>query len=528
MSRLASAADNAPFAAYADEQLLSIAAQYAVDKSVRFRDAAFPSTAASVGALPPSMLGRRVEWRRLGERWPGEAAAVHAERARIFANGEPSSGDAQQGEVEDCWLVSALSVAAAGAGGGVRALISAPDAGAAPALSCGGCAVNIYRDGRWRSVLIDDRVPVDAESGEPLFARQREGGGCWVALIEKAYAKLLGSYAALERGHMSEALVDLTGGAVVDLNLGGLMRRAEHSEEAEVRLWERIRRDASCGALLGCVDAVPVEEEVEAVLLGKERQGLRQNHAYSVLGAVEFLERGSGSGGEEGGLRHHRLLRLRDPWGKEKWSGDWSDGSGCWNAALRASRRVEQQDDGNGVFYMAVCDFCALFNRLYTCHPPPPPASASGSESTLSTVTMHERRVESEWSAEAGTAGGCADHTSHWRNPRWRVRLAPGASLSVMLSQQGDLLTRVEDRPTIGISLYGEKFDARRWLVERTGHWNKREVGLRFVADADDEEERSRVGEELLLVPCTHKAGVDASFALILRSEKPFELQRCD
>lgn len=46
------------------------------------------------------------------------------------------------------------------------------------------------------------------------FARSGTNGETWVPLIEKAYAKLRGSYRALNGGESCEAIEDLTGYAI--------------------------------------------------------------------------------------------------------------------------------------------------------------------------------------------------------------------------------------------------------------------------------------------------------------------------
>ena len=44
-----------------------------------------------------------------------------------------------------------------------------------------------------------------------------------------------------------------------------------------------------------------------------ERNGIQEKHAYSIMEARE--------------VDGHRLLKLRNPWGKAEWKGAWSDGS---------------------------------------------------------------------------------------------------------------------------------------------------------------------------------------------------------
>ena len=81
--------------------------------------------------------------------------------------------------------------------------------------------VNLYVDGQIRSITVDDHLPV-SESGNLLFAgfHHTSGDGdwswLWGAFIEKAVAKLFGSYQVLENGHSAEALAMLSGGYIVE------------------------------------------------------------------------------------------------------------------------------------------------------------------------------------------------------------------------------------------------------------------------------------------------------------------------
>jgi len=48
-----------------------------------------------------------------------------------------------------------------------------------------------------------------------------------------------------------------------------------------------------------------------------ENLGLVQEHAYSVLQLEDIMLNGV----------HHRLIKLRNPWGKTEWNGAWGDNS---------------------------------------------------------------------------------------------------------------------------------------------------------------------------------------------------------
>ena len=60
------------------------------------------------------------------------------------------------------------------------------------------------REGAWVDVTVDDLIPCAPRrwwqrSATPCFAKPR-GNAPWVLLVEKAMAKLAGSYAAIKSG----------------------------------------------------------------------------------------------------------------------------------------------------------------------------------------------------------------------------------------------------------------------------------------------------------------------------------------
>jgi calpain-15 len=102
----------------------------------------------------------------------------------------------------DCYLLSALSSMAENPSSVADCFITKQT------NSCGIYLLLLYINGVRTPVIVDDYLP--CINGRLCFARSK-GEELWVCLLEKAWAKLYGTYARIERGDPGFAMSHLTG-----------------------------------------------------------------------------------------------------------------------------------------------------------------------------------------------------------------------------------------------------------------------------------------------------------------------------
>lgn len=176
-----------------------------------------------------------------------------------------SAHDILQGGVGDCWFLSALSVLAERNVQFIKACIVDEEL-----RDDRGIKFRLFFNGYWREVTIDNQLPCKHASSSELVFSKHESRRLWVPFIEKAYAKLHGSYEAISGGYIHEALLDLTGAPCEVIDFGSCNFRSEET-------WERLVSFHSCGFPMGCSTSSTGE-------------GIVGHHAYSILEVKEAEE----------------------------------------------------------------------------------------------------------------------------------------------------------------------------------------------------------------------------------------------
>jgi hypothetical protein len=291
-------------------------------KTKPYQDPDFPAGPASLDPSPSGELhaGADPIWRR---------AAEIAYNPKVIVDGF-SPDDLCQGGLGNCWFLSALSVVATRPEY-LDQLIVTKEVNPA-----GVYAVRFWSGSKWQEVLLDDYFPVQAgmawrpqsfaskakkivRSEPPTAAQVKDvseedanpakgsffvpvsvdtlhGQELWPMLLEKAYAKIYGSYAALDGGDVLNALADIVPGSststicMTDEDVIETMKSGV--------LWRKIKGYNDAGYLMGAGSPTGSDKDIS-------EKGIAQGHAYSILRVATLKDKA--------GKQEH-IVCLRNPW----------------------------------------------------------------------------------------------------------------------------------------------------------------------------------------------------------------------
>ncbi|XP_009886267.1 PREDICTED: calpain-3 isoform X5 [Charadrius vociferus] len=461
-----------------------------LEKNILYEDPDFPPNESSL--FYSQKIPIKFEWKR-----PREIC----ENPRFIIGGANRT-DICQGELGDCWFLAAIACLTLNKKLLCRVI---PHDQSFIQNYAGIFHFQFWRYGDWVDVVIDDCLPT--YNNQLVFTKSSQRNEFWSALLEKAYAKLHGSYEALKGGNTTEAMEDFTGGVTEFYEI----------KDAPKDIYKIMKHAIDRGSLMASsIDTiVPMQYETRMSC------GLVKGHAYSVTAVEETTFKGE----------KIRLVRLRNPWGQVEWNGPWSDKSEEWNFINEAEKiRLQHKIVEDGEFWISFEDFMRHFTKLEICNLTPDTLEADKLQTW--TVSVNEGR----W-VRGCSAGGCRNYPdTFWTNPQYRLKLLEEdddpedeeviCSFLVALMQKNRRKERKlgANLYTIGFAIYevpdfmhGTKHHLQKdfFLYNASKARSKTYINMREIS------ERFRLPpSEYVVIPSTYEPHQEGEFILRVFSEK--------
>uniref|UniRef100_A0A673AQ71 Calpain catalytic domain-containing protein n=1 Tax=Sphaeramia orbicularis TaxID=375764 RepID=A0A673AQ71_9TELE len=476
-----------------------------------FVDLDFPTDDRALfadGSTPIARLRGEITWRR-----PQEIC-----QSPVLFPENISLGYAKQGLLGDCWFLCACTVLLKN-----KHLLNKVIPPDQPQWSDsrfrGSFQFCFWQQGHWTNVTIDDCLP--CINSTLCFSRCHSPTAFWVALLEKAYAKLHGSYEKLWAGQVSEALVDLTGGLAERWSLGVFGSEEEQKTELDSDQVRRRRLDLN---LLNSVK----DDCTLSCSTHSSPGGASELGQYHALNVMEWLGVSTVSGGEV------RLLRIRNPWGRCFWGGDWTGSGAGWSSidpvcAMDLKARIAE-----GEFWFDETEFMSQFDDVTIGYP----ISEDGHLKSIYTgnVLTHRHQLSGRW-IKSHSAGGSRNNSSYGNNPKFWLKVFEKGEVLVSLLQHRKWRSTekhaqmpLEDSNITKHQHY-QAIALHMWKVEKKRFNLSRMLNKPLYASTHCHayEREVILHKELepgyyLLIPSTYQQGAEARFLIRVFSSSPTSL----
>lgn len=395
-----------------------------------------------------------------------------------------------------------------------------------------------WQYGMWKDVVIDDYLPVD-RYGQLLFCKNRDTPNeFWSSLLEKAYAKICGSYEALEGGFTSEALIDMSGGIEEVYNLNEICKDKSSKQPSSDKFWDILLSAKKKCSVIGC----NIESKAESGI-GKEyrmENGLVQGHAYVVTNLANVRLSTN---------KYVRLIRIYNPWGKVEFCGDYSDKSSKWSLVdSETKEKLEIKIDDDGEFWMSYEDWLNNFDHCQICNLTPEiccdviDSEYETQKLMSSLVSMWQPQYfHGEWLINESAGGrGELNPAKYWTNPQYSfiindIDLVDDDSCWIIISlmqkhtrkkrnsnnsnKNSEEYIQYRLFKAKSIDIFNEQLNYNKPMLhnqlEKIGssgpYINKREVTKRF---------KLKTGA-YIIVPSTYDEDIEGEFLLRIFTEKP-------
>lgn len=376
----------------------------------------------------------------------------------------------------------------------------------------------IWWCGEWTEVLIDDRLPV--VNNRLVFVQSQGASVFWPALLEKAYAKLHGSYEALKYGTSLDGLSDLTGGIAESIPL------KQESTGCTVVLANLLKMTTIVLCKVSKESSGDNKESSAAANASQLANGIVVGDSYRIysMNRVETLN------GDK-----VQLLRLKSTTGSgaSHYMGDWSPGSVLWQSLdVLTRQRLVAYLDSTGEFWMTYTDWLKTFTVLEAVHLDAD--TARDEPSLIGKSTWMLRLYHGRWQRGV-SAGGCRNNADTFHmNPQLSIHLPENDEVVMALNQHTATDPKVigftgyphshhnsaqdNDDASSTVTSIGKSYFKSRKSLLNSQYTNSRQVSLRVKLEAGN----------LIVLPTTFEPGEEATFTFRVFARHPVRIRIID